>query len=66
MTSRQHEDEQRPLGRKRATQTGVLVGVRMQPDILHSVDSWRRMQDDLPSRPDAIRRLVELGLRRED
>ncbi len=27
------------------------------------VDDWRRKQDDVPTRPEAIRRLVELGLK---
>jgi hypothetical protein len=27
------------------------------------LDDWRRKQDDLPGRPEAIRRLVELGLK---
>jgi len=27
------------------------------------IDDWRRKQADLPNRPEAIRRLVELGLR---
>ena len=27
------------------------------------IDDWRRKQDDLPSRAEAIRRLVELGPR---
>jgi hypothetical protein len=27
------------------------------------LDDWRRQQDDLPGRPEAIRRLVEIGLR---
>jgi hypothetical protein len=26
------------------------------------VDDWRRKQGDLPGRPEAIRRLVEIGL----
>jgi hypothetical protein len=26
-------------------------------------DDWRRQQEDLPGRPEAIRRLVELGLK---
>jgi len=29
------------------------------------VDEWRRVQDDLPNRPEAIRRLVEHGLKVE-
>jgi nitrogen regulatory protein P-II 2 len=31
----------------------------------HVIDTWRRGQEDLPSRSEAIRRLVELGLRYE-
>jgi hypothetical protein len=46
----------------RAPQTGELVGVRLQPDALDRLDAWRRIQDDLPSRPEAMRRLFELGL----
>jgi hypothetical protein len=30
---------------------------------LKSLDDWRRKQEDLPGRPEAIRRLVELGLK---
>jgi len=30
---------------------------------LHRVDEWRRKQTDIPSRAEAIRRLVELGLK---
>ena len=37
--------------------------VRVQPDMAKQLDDWRREQDDLPGRPEAIRRLVELGLR---
>lgn len=36
--------------------------VRVQPDMAKALDDWRRQQDDLPGRPEAIRRLVELGL----
>jgi hypothetical protein len=48
--------------KKRAAVTGDLVGVRVQPDMAKRLDDWRREQDDLPNRPEAIRRLVELGL----
>jgi hypothetical protein len=37
--------------------------VRLQPDAIAQLDEWRRGQDDLPSRAEAIRRLVELGLK---
>jgi hypothetical protein len=49
--------------KKRATLTGELVGVRVQPDMAKQLDDWRRKQEDLPGRPEAIRRLVELGLK---
>ena len=49
--------------KKRAAAAGDLVGVRVQPDIAKRLDDWRRKQDDLPGRPEAIRRLVELGLK---
>jgi hypothetical protein len=39
------------------------VTVRMTTDNLRTLDDWRRKQEDLPGRPEAIRRLVELGLR---
>jgi hypothetical protein len=49
--------------KKRAAATGDPVLVRVQPDMAKHLDDWRRKQDDLPGRPEAIRRLVELGLK---
>jgi hypothetical protein len=49
--------------KKRAAVTGDLIGVRVQPDMAKLLDDWRRRQDDLPGRPEAVRRLVELGLK---
>jgi hypothetical protein len=43
--------------------TPVLV--RLKPAELKIVDDWRRKQEDLPSRPEAIRRLVELGVKKK-
>ena len=34
----------------------------MLDPVLDRLDSWIATQDDVPSRPEAIRRLVELGL----
>jgi hypothetical protein len=39
------------------------IGVRMDEEFLKLIDEWRRKQDDLPTRPEAIRRLCELGLK---
>ena len=38
------------------------VNVRLLASFLSRIDDWRRRQDDLPGRPEAIRRLVEIGL----
>jgi hypothetical protein len=39
------------------------IGVRVDEDFLKLIDAWRKKQDDVPTRPEAIRRLVELGLK---
>ena len=36
--------------------------MRLDPVAVERIDAWRREQPDLPSRTEAIRRLVELGL----
>jgi len=41
------------------------VTVRVPRVALARLDDWRRGQGDLPSRPEGIRRLMELGLGRE-
>jgi len=35
--------------------------MRVSEDFLRTVDDWRRNQVDLPSRAEAIRRMVELA-----
>jgi hypothetical protein len=40
-----------------------VSAVRLPPDISTSVDDWSSKQSDKPSRSEAIRRLVELGLK---
>jgi hypothetical protein len=46
-----------------ATGTGKPLMIRCQDDFLGALDQWRRAQPDLPSRSEAVRRLVTLGLR---
>ena len=46
-----------------ATGIGLQIGARWSLDTVKEIDDWRRKQDDLPGRPEAIRRLVELGLK---
>ena len=38
------------------------VNVRMERLMLVALDDWRRARSDLPTRPEAIRRLIEVGL----
>lgn len=52
--------------KKRALTTGTLVGTRFQADLLDAIDYWRKTQPDLPTRPEAVRRLVVLGMSFED
>ena len=37
--------------------------MRVSEEFMRLVDDWRRNQSDLPSRAEAIRRLVELAVR---
>ncbi|MFZ1152059.1 MAG: hypothetical protein WAR76_20385 [Xanthobacteraceae bacterium] len=38
------------------------IEMRLPTSFLKALDNWRRKQRDLPSRPEAIRRLAERGL----
>jgi hypothetical protein len=40
--------------------------MRVSDQFLRDVDDWRREQTDIPSRAEAIRRLVARGLRAEE
>jgi hypothetical protein len=46
-----------------ATGQGTLIGVRLQPSQLKALDVWIAKQDASQTRPEAVRRLVELGLK---
>lgn len=41
----------------------IRFEVRLPTDFLRAVDQWRRRQDDIPNRSEALRRLAELGLK---
>jgi metal-responsive CopG/Arc/MetJ family transcriptional regulator len=45
-------------GEKHSTRVHIM----MSPSELRAVDEWRRQQPDLPSRAEAIRRLIQLGI----
>jgi hypothetical protein len=46
----------------RPQEDGSAVYVRLAMAHLTALDEWRLQQPDLPSRAEAIRRLMELGL----
>jgi hypothetical protein len=54
------------LGRPKTTGKGHLIGLRCHKPFLAAVDEWREEQDEKPSRPAAIVRLAELGLKAEN
>lgn len=51
----------KPVGRPK-TGLGVQIGMRWHASILSGIDEWRRVQPEISSPTEAIRRLVELGL----
>ena len=53
---------QKKRGRGRPVTTGMAIVVRCHDDFLRRIDRWVAQQEDKPSRPEAIRRLAELGL----
>jgi metal-responsive CopG/Arc/MetJ family transcriptional regulator len=55
-----NRDLKQPKPRPEAT--GEFVGLRIQPALLTAIDDWRRHQNDIPGRSEAIRRLVEQAL----
>jgi hypothetical protein len=46
------------------TEQGKPVVVRCRRALLKQLDDWRRQQDDIPSRPEAIRRLIAQALKK--
>jgi Arc/MetJ-type ribon-helix-helix transcriptional regulator len=46
----------------RETTLPQLVNLRLSDQMSKAIDDWRRQQDDIPTRSEAIRRLVEKAL----
>ncbi len=44
------------------TDTTAAVQVRLRGAILTAFENWRRAQSEIPSKAEALRQLVELGL----
>lgn len=43
----------------------LVLALRISTDLRRAIDDWRRQQTDLPSRSEAVRRLLLLGLRKK-
>jgi hypothetical protein len=52
------------LGRPKKESKTRQVQMRLAEEFLAKIDAWRRVQPDLPSKTEAIRRLVERGLKK--
>jgi hypothetical protein len=46
-----------------ATGQDPVTAIRLSKEIRAAVDTWAAKQEDIPGRSEAIRRLVELGLK---
>jgi hypothetical protein len=53
----------RPGAGRPATGKDPVRTMRLSDEFIAKVDAWAAAQDDEPARSEAIRRLVELGLR---
>jgi hypothetical protein len=58
--------EERPMAKEKSPVDTEAITVRMSSAALKVLDDWRRRQDDLPDRPEAIRRLVEQAVTSAD
>ena len=48
---------------RRGETTGTRIVVRLQPAELAELDEWMQGQINVPTRPEAVRRLIALALR---
>jgi hypothetical protein len=63
MPSKSIDDVGKKRGRGRPrTGIGKNVGLRLYPDLEKRLDAWASKQPDKPSRPEAIRRLIDMAL----
>lgn len=53
------------MGRPPGKIQGRILQMRVSDDFIESIDAWAARQPDRPSRSEAIRRLVEMGLRQK-
>jgi hypothetical protein len=53
----------RPGSGRKPTGRDPARTIRLSDEFISTVDAWAAKQDDAPGRSEAIRRLVELGLK---
>jgi metal-responsive CopG/Arc/MetJ family transcriptional regulator len=46
-----------------ATGMDPVTAIRLSGELRAAIDNWRRKQADIPARSEAIRRLVQIGLK---
>ena len=51
------------MRKRRPAEPGTPIMTRLHPPQLDQLDAWIAKQDDAPSRPEAIRRLLAKALR---
>ena len=61
--TRQEKNLEKKRGRP-AIGRGVQINAMLRPETVSALDNWRGVQPDKPSRPEAIRRLVDKALAR--
>jgi hypothetical protein len=44
------------------TVSGLAIQVRLQNDLVSAIEDFRRNQADIPTRPEAIRRLIRRAI----
>jgi Arc/MetJ-type ribon-helix-helix transcriptional regulator len=47
-----------------ATGKDPITALRLPPDLTEAIEAWAAKQDNEPNRSEAIRRLIELGLKK--
>lgn len=62
MTKSSYDNIAKPV-RKRSAKTGTLVGVRLQPELMSAIDAWAAKRKPPVTRPEAIRGILEIGLK---
>jgi hypothetical protein len=61
--AKQEKSVHKKMGRPTGRRYGETIPMRLSPELKNKVEMWAKKQPDAPSRSEALRRLVELGLK---